>query len=439
MLARTPTEAYRECHPEIALPSGDRRHVDLNSLRGSATPLDEQFAFAITAENGTGRYVRGLITGHRGCGKTSELLRLSQQLEEEAFFVVYFDVEGLIGLADVEVVDILILIAQQVVAAVNEKDAELPESLLVALNDYFVERSIVTVEQVESKIGISAEASAGGAVAGLLKLLGKLTADVKGVSDRRVETRKSLNLDFAGFASRLNLLLAEATIAMAELAYQGMVVIVDGLEKLNLIAGSEGISNFEQIFVHGASQLNVPECHVIYTVPMALAYNQNLGNGFVDGVYVMPMLNMTKPHAADQVAEVVRRRVSVEDAFEEAADLAKIVASSGGCLRDLLRLVRMACGPGEKIRSTKIDRAIITLQQEYDRLYFETDLPTLFQVSNTRTLDAVDSGSALLHKRVILEYQNDSRWVDIHPAISKSASFRERMNRYVASIGTASA
>ena len=54
-----------------------------------------------------------LFTGHIGCGKSTELLRLKAQLEEEGFFVVYFTSSGDLEMADVDTSDVLLAIARR--------------------------------------------------------------------------------------------------------------------------------------------------------------------------------------------------------------------------------------------------------------------------------------------------------------------------------------
>lgn len=84
-------EAYNACHPEIPLERGDPRYVDLTPVRGEFN-LAETVARRIRRAPATVSH-KQLITGHRGCGKSTELKQLQAQLREEGFFVVYLDIE----------------------------------------------------------------------------------------------------------------------------------------------------------------------------------------------------------------------------------------------------------------------------------------------------------------------------------------------------------
>jgi excinuclease UvrABC ATPase subunit len=52
-----------------------------------------------------------LFTGHIGCGKSTELQRLKAELEQQGFHVVYFESSQVLEMADVDVTDILLAIA----------------------------------------------------------------------------------------------------------------------------------------------------------------------------------------------------------------------------------------------------------------------------------------------------------------------------------------
>jgi hypothetical protein len=95
-IAQTPTEAYATVNPDEALPSGDERYVALDRARGTrdvAQLLTELLRIRddVLGAEASGNHVRFLVTGHSGCGKTTELYRLKDALGQAGFAVVYFD------------------------------------------------------------------------------------------------------------------------------------------------------------------------------------------------------------------------------------------------------------------------------------------------------------------------------------------------------------
>jgi hypothetical protein len=95
-IAQMPTQAYVAVNPDEALPSGDERYVSLDAVRGTRNAAQLLTELIKTREDALGTgvssdYARFLVTGHSGCGKTTELYRLKDLLAETGFAVVYFD------------------------------------------------------------------------------------------------------------------------------------------------------------------------------------------------------------------------------------------------------------------------------------------------------------------------------------------------------------
>ena len=70
-----------------------------------------------------------LFTGHIGCGKSTELLRLKLELEQEGFHVVYFESSEDLEMADVDIGDVLLAIAHRVSQSLDEGTLEEPGRL----------------------------------------------------------------------------------------------------------------------------------------------------------------------------------------------------------------------------------------------------------------------------------------------------------------------
>lgn len=96
VIAQTPTQAYVAVNPDEALPSEDERYVSLDAVRGTRNVAQWLTELIKTREDAlrtgmSGDYARFLVTGHGGCGKTTEIYRLKDLLAEAGFIVVYFD------------------------------------------------------------------------------------------------------------------------------------------------------------------------------------------------------------------------------------------------------------------------------------------------------------------------------------------------------------
>jgi hypothetical protein len=137
-------DAYHACHPELPLEPKDSRYIDLTPVRGGqnlATIITRRIRRTPLPE-----FHKQLITGHRGCGKSTELKQLQAKLRHEKFFAVYFDVENVLDLGDLNYLGVLLAVARAVAEAMSEAKLKIPQALLKNLDNWFAER-ILTIER----------------------------------------------------------------------------------------------------------------------------------------------------------------------------------------------------------------------------------------------------------------------------------------------------
>ena len=117
--ANSLSRAWAVLDPEVPLSAGDERYVDLSSVRGGETVVEEiarHIRWTDQDLHFQGKHFANLlVTGHRGNGKSTELLQLKQALEKEGYFVIYFAGELEVNLGDAEWCDILLTMVSQVV------------------------------------------------------------------------------------------------------------------------------------------------------------------------------------------------------------------------------------------------------------------------------------------------------------------------------------
>ncbi|MFO0127755.1 MAG: ATP-binding protein, partial [Pseudanabaena sp.] len=108
------------------LKAGDPAYVDLRSVRGDGDVLTD---LGRRVDLANGKRTCQLYTGHRGVGKSTELLRLQEDLRSKGYFVVYFaadkeDIEP----EDVEYTDVLLACTRHILE--DLKDCGNPETIL---------------------------------------------------------------------------------------------------------------------------------------------------------------------------------------------------------------------------------------------------------------------------------------------------------------------
>ncbi|MGH9798869.1 MAG: hypothetical protein ACRD82_00750 [Blastocatellia bacterium] len=417
-------QTYRVCNPDKPLRADETDYyVDLTDVRGIRNIAESITRRIRRSED---EYLKLLFTGHRGSGKSTELLQLQRRLMDEGFFTIYLDVEEQLDLVEVTYIDILLALVKQIEESLREQDMALSETLLNSIAEWFEEKVIEKAQADELKAGLSAGAEAGAKVPFLAKLLANFTAEIKTASSRRITTRQTLERELAVFIDKLNTLIRAARSKVQAGTFKDIVLIVDGLEKMHFVTRKDGLSSHAELFVHHSEQLKAPDCHIIYTLPISLVYNANLGNDYESPI-VLPLVRLD-PQGIAKLESIIDKRVDVDQVFSNRAQLERLVRLSGGVIRDLMRLVRLATDNDHShIQDDDIEYACNTLSREYDRLVRQDDVAALKWVKTNRRVQADERNPRLLNLRLILEYQNGERWAALHPALERITWLTEAM------------
>ncbi len=412
--AKTIAEAYQVCNPDQPLQPDDDRYVDLSASRGMRH-IAELITWKIQ-NSGTDAQNKRLFTGHRGSGKTTELLRLQRELERNAFFTIYLDTERLLDLGNLNYLDVLVAIAEQTERSLRIKYIPLSDTLLEDISGWFSDHIVEKTQVSELQGTVETSAEAGTAIPFFAKLLARITANFKTGSTHRETIRTQLNRNLSVFIEKLNLLISTARNAVQQKGFTDLVLIVDGMEKMRYELHKDGESTHSEMFVRHAEQLCAPECHIIYTVPVSLPYQRNLMTDFE--ITVLPMVRMDKEGIASLV-KIIERRVDTATLFSGPELLVTLAQTSGGAVRDLMHLMRMAMeastGP---LDAADVGRAVSDLRKIYTRLIRESDLALFCQIARTHFIQGGDEQTGrLLDLRLALEYQNGDLWADLHPVV----------------------
>lgn len=409
-------DAWRACNPDMPLQPDDDRYVDLAEVRGESKNIIKSIQRGISrSEN---MHCKFLVSGHRGCGKSTELLRLKSQLDDANHFCVYLDVGNLLDLGDVKYIDVFIAIVEKVAEQLNQNNINIPDDMVTHIENWV--NQTVSKESVSTKsvIGsLESEAKVGGAIP-VFSLMSRLRGQMKLDSYQRESIREDIAKKSTDFIQLVNQFLMSANSLLNQHDKQALVVIADGLEKISYRNYQDGNNSHTEMFVKHAEQLKALRCHVVYTMPITLAYSNYMSNDF-DRPMIIPMVNLDTEKGEEKLRELLSRRMTLSAIFINLQDVNRLIKISGGATRDLMKLVRLATDTDdEKITTKLVDIAINDLSKEYNRLIADDDLASLHYVYQNKWFDSGDERTnQLLVNRAILEYENGKSFAKIHPAL----------------------
>lgn len=429
------TNLYNSFDPFQPLPAGDAAYVDLRSVRGDANILRDLGNKIIRSPE---RNTCQLYAGHRGAGKSTELLRLQADLNQKGCFVVYFaaDQDDL-DPEDAQYIDILLACTRHLLDAL--KDAN-PQPLLAWLSDRRQDLKELDFIDISSN-NLNVEDSN--------KIFYQLSIAICSATAKIAKIRAQLDAHTVTLLNALNEFIRDGKRHLSSDQSQ-LVVIVDDLDRIVSVNRDENPAIHEEIFIDRANQLKGLDCHVIYTVPISLVYSSrvaDLRDIYDNNPLVLPMIMVKTPdgqihqEGIEKLKELICRRVQKSapmqdletDVFENKEVLEHFCLMSGGHIRNLILLIRSAFDYIEKLPITKqsAQRAISQAQDIYRRTVEANQWELLKAVHQTKVLKNNDEYRKLLFNRCILQYvffDNEEEmqvWFDVHPLIKEMMNLED--------------
>lgn len=433
--AKTLRDTFRVTDPGKALESGDPRYVQCENVRGNEDAVD--FLFNTIAWQEEGDCSHQLFTGHRGCGKSTELLRLKARLETAGYAVVYFEGSEDLDLNDVKYTDVILSLVRRITSEI-----ELNEELLSDVLEWFAETFYDREEWRDVQRSLEAEAALGAELPQSLPLVARLLARVTGQikSGEQVKQAIRLKLDpqISQLIERANLLLSEAERKLE----RPLVVIVDNLDRITLQETGTDRTNHDMIYIDHGDQLRSLEAHIIYTIPISMFYSTRAPalKAIFPDYAVLPMIKSRtrdgQPNGdgLDVLREILDRRVVLEEVFTEEA-VYYLCKMCGGHSRDLLTLVRYATRYPLSRWPRPIDRqvsqrAVDKLISEYGRAIPEEHYPLLARAHLSKSIPNDSAHRLMLYNQSILEYYNGAPpWHDVHPVVLELPKFQKALEQ----------
>ncbi|MEM9449235.1 MAG: ATP-binding protein [Cyanobacteria bacterium P01_E01_bin.6] len=425
---------YNAFDPFEALPAGDPVYVDCSEVRGEEDILVDVGRQITYAD----RITHQLYTGHRGAGKSTELLRLKKDLKDQGYRVVYFAAEEAdIDPEDAQYTDILLACTRNLLKDLKGNTAPIMEwlrSRKTELIDVF-QSDVALGEDINVEVPFS-----------------KLTTTLKVSPTARAKIREMVEPHTPSLIEALNDFIKEAMAKTPQKTTKKLILIVDSLDRIPPILRENEPSNHEQIFVDRSEQLKMLGCHVIYTVPISLVYSgrgTDLRDIYDAEVEVLPMVMVRDQEGnvceagLKAMHELVRQRVFhakgvdpsktlVGDIFDSQETLDQLCLMSGGHMRNLMQMAQEAIKQSVRLPIGKkaVRIAITKARNTYRNTVYDKQWPLLAQVSQSKEILNNEAYRELLFNRCILEYRyiDDEgeriSWRDVHPLLRGVKEFQ---------------
>ena len=431
---------YQACNPSKTLvvgnPEEQKYYIDFATVRGS--DIIRELGRTITLLSGNEPTCQ-LFTGHIGCGKSTELFRLKHNLEQKGFYVVYFESSQDLDMGDVDISDILLAIARQV-------SENLAAAKIKLKPGYFQKLFVEISELLQTPIELSTEAEVSVGIA-------KITAKTKDSPKLRSQLRQYLEPRTSTILESINQeILGRANAELKQRGQEGLVVIVDNLDRVDNSPKSWGRTQPEYLFVDRGEQLKKLNCHVVYTIPLTLMFSNDYGRlssrfgvkpkvlpmvpvevrklkHTVEGVDYEPGMALLRQMVLARAFPNISASDRVElipELFDYPETLDRLCRVSGGHMRRLLMLLYSCLQQEDPPFSREcLEDVIREYRDDLLRAITVDEWDLLFEVVQRQRVTGEEECQTLLRSMFVFEYRDrEGHWFGINPVLAETSKYR---------------
>jgi len=392
-------------------------YVDLDAVRGSDEPVNKLAQTIKLSESTTTQ----LFAGHIGSGKSTELRLLQKQLQDDGYFVVFCQILEDIDERDADFPDVLLSMMRQMVSQIKERGK------IQLKPGYFQQRFEELNDLLTSKVDLP----------DLINGLFNLSSAIKSSPNTRKKIREIFEPKTNDWLSAANDIISEAVLELSKKDRNGLVIIVDDLDKVSVEKFAEQQSSVaERLFLNRHAQLTGFQCHIVYTLPLPLVYScreRDIASLYkLDAPPVVPMTKVVGKDGKkykkgfDKFVSIIQKRLDKAKVktsiFESNGIRDKIIKYSAGQPRQLMILIRESIIAGSiPIKEKYIENIARKIRHSYERQLREEHWSVIKQVKQDNRLDRnADNDSLcmeLLANRAILYYRNKEQWYGLNPLL----------------------
>ena len=392
--------AWSNFEPFYPLPANSPFHVERKGK-----PLNRLKRALLRQHRQSPKY---FFSGHRGCGKSTELNRLAADGDiNDKFFIVKYSVKEVCDVNNLNYVDVLFSIGAQLYLQYIDSGNELKPELIEQLEGW--KHSIEKISEEETSIAATVE---GGLRTFFLSALARIRAE----DTTRKMIREIIEPRLSDLIDKINLIIAN----IESNEKKKVLVLIDDLDKPRLEQAKE-------IFYNNQTAITQPICYIVYTVPISIYFTKEF-TAIRESKFFLPNVKLHSRNDRSNkdeegyrlMRQFVFNRIKSDLIQPDALDLA--ITMGAGVFRETARIMQIAADSAiendrDQIIEEDVKRAEREIRSDFRRILKNEDYTTLKKICKDNEIKGIDKIGRLLHNLSVLEYMNDETWCDIHPTL----------------------
>ncbi|MDN5067548.1 hypothetical protein [Aliarcobacter butzleri] len=342
------------------------------------------------------------LSGHRGTGKTTELLKLKNEIDETTcFFTVFCDLsDEELDVNNIDFIDIIILILEKLTKTLDDKKIDIPKANIEPFYDWYEQRITEINNQTDESASIEVEGKAGIDLFSLFSLVTKTKGKLSGSNSTKETIRKVFKNKFSDFSLKFNEFILDIKGYLLKNGIsKDLLFIIDGFEKIG------SLEDRKKILIDNSNKFVEIKANMIITLPIELFSEVSRLKEFASHIS-FPLITLDE-NSKERFKEFIYKRIE-KNLFDSEDTVEQIIAYGAGSPRETLKIISSAYiqAEGEIIDLKSVQDTQKSISEELMKYLDEKEILLLKQVYNKDNIPFSDELAKLLIKKVLLDYDD---------------------------------
>jgi len=409
----------------------DDFYIETERVRGGK-PARRRIARMLDKEIGDFQHI--LLVGYKGTGKSTELNHLQRDIQDK-YLVINYSVMQELDPQHLNYIELFIVTMERLFALAKDNNLKISKEYINNISHWIKSKEILEIRE-KYNIGIEGEAGLEGKIGipFLQNFFYKFKMSAKSSRSLKETIKTNIEPKLSDLIEHCNLLIKELKLDLKRVGKKDLLIIIEDLDKIP-------IDRAEDLFFNYANQITGLQCNMVFTFPITSYFNirfNTIRQYFTD-VLDLPMIKVKNRDQSlyndgiELLRQIVAKRMDLA-LFETPKLLNVLIAKSGGCIRDLFRLIAEAAEHAidysrAAINKLDCDNSIASLKKDYSstiadnflfgkKIEVEAYYNTLVRVAQSadKMVDNTEEVLDLRQNLCILGY-NGEGWCDVHPIV----------------------
>lgn len=358
------------------------------------------------------------LSGHRGTGKTTELLKLKNEIDETTcFFTVFCDLsDEELDVNNIDFIDIIILILEKLTETLKERKIDIPKANIEPFYNWYEQRITEINNQTDESASIEVEGKVGINLFSLFSLVSKTKGKLSGSNSTKETIRKVFKNKFSDFSLKFNEFILDIKDYLLKNGIsKDLLFIIDGFEKIG------SLEDRKKILIDNSNKFVEIKANMIITLPIELFSEVSRLKEFASHIS-FPLITLDN-NSKERFKEFIYKRIE-KNLFDSEQTVEKIIYYGAGSPRETLKIISNAYIQAEReiIDLKSVQDAQKSISEELMKYLDEKEISLLKQIYIKTKIPFSDELAKLLIKKVLLDYE-DGLEREINPILLDNEDF----------------